>query len=1187
MGEAINDEPLNGDAYIASHKLFLGTFIHSKSRESLEYLHKTAVCVDRYGAIAAIEPDCDLNRARTELFPRLEWDESLVTVTTASPGQFFFPGFIDTHVHASQYPNVGIFGKSTLLDWLNTYTFPLESSLKDLNKARRVYTACVRRTLAHGTTTSAYYATVDVPATNLLADICLDIGQRAFIGRVCMDHKEMCPSYYRDESAEASLEATKASIAHIRAIDPSFDLVTPILTPRFAPSCTSDAMHGLAALHRDTGLPIQTHISENEGEIALVKSMFPESASYAAVYDDHGLLTDRTVLAHAVHLSEDEADLVAARGAGVSHCPASNSALTSGAARVRWLWEKGVEVGLGTDMSGGYSPSVLEAARQASLVSRHVAMGLPEGKEKERVKLTAEEALFLGTRGGAKILGLEGEVGGFEVGKQWDAQLVGLGVVDGIGGREGEVSMASLIRGDEGNVDIFGWESWEDKMAKWLFNGDDRNTKKVWLPLGLLNAAQGHPMLVELKNGETLNGHLVMCDTWMNLTLKEVVQTSPEGDKFVKIPEVYVKGNNIKYLRVPDDIIDIVKENQQNNQGGFRGGRGGGRGDHRGGDRGSRIAFDGLWRCLCPFVDPVLASRVLNAPILSRTLHTATRRQGRLSPSISQGVKSAAHRRYASSAIPVRAAAPAAEHSVNRALVRSILNGPPATILERDVLPVASVSDLFEALRQLQTAPDSFRTAAAVVRHLVQDRGQQPTPALYECLIACARDTNGSADMIAQLLAEMRQLGINPGAQLCHDALEALAIHPNYLLRNEILWAMQESWTPISLSGHCNVALGLLRDGQYELAFDRVEELLDKNPDVPPRLLDVFVLAFAHRGYLDEAVRLAHEKRHATGEDIPLALWHLLLDACAAASHVEGTSYIWGRLLEHDRRRVPDGTLLAVLDAAARGGDPDLATGAMAVLTARGAKLGVHHYEALIDSYAAGGDVASALRLMCIMFKALGVAPEGSTRSIYARLKAEPALLDKALEGLAELVADYDVPLQALNVVVEATIAARGFDVALEVYKRMPRYTQARADETTFRHLLAACEDSRALRFLVEENPMTALRADRAAFDRAIYAFADARDVEQAFRCVELLGPDDETWLSRDTALMLVRRAVDAQDERVWSLLEEARRRDLDIESRLSRFLVPFIEGREGKSRREITSGRRVVEAGDEDATTL
>ncbi|KAK4176688.1 hypothetical protein QBC36DRAFT_238302 [Triangularia setosa] len=107
------------------------------------------------------------------------------------------------------------------------------------------------------------------------------------------------------------------------------------------------------------------------------------------------------------------------------------------------------------------------------------------------------------------------------------------------------------------------------------------------LPLGLLNAAQGHPMLVELKNGETLNGHLVLCDTWMNLTLREVVQTSPEGDKFVRLPEVYVKGNNIKYLRVPDEIIDIVKE-QQSSGGGYRGGRGG----HQRGDYGGRGGGD-------------------------------------------------------------------------------------------------------------------------------------------------------------------------------------------------------------------------------------------------------------------------------------------------------------------------------------------------------------------------------------------------------------------------------------------------------------------------------------------------------------------------------------------------------------------------------------------------------------------
>ncbi|ROW09491.1 hypothetical protein VMCG_02409 [Cytospora schulzeri] len=119
------------------------------------------------------------------------------------------------------------------------------------------------------------------------------------------------------------------------------------------------------------------------------------------------------------------------------------------------------------------------------------------------------------------------------------------------------------------------------------------------LPLGLLTAAQGHPMLVELKNGETLNGHLVNCDTWMNLTLKEVVQTSPEGDKFIRLPEAYVKGNNIKFIRVPDEIIDIVKEQQTNQQNNFRGGRGGQRGgDHggRGGDRGGRGRGQGRGR---------------------------------------------------------------------------------------------------------------------------------------------------------------------------------------------------------------------------------------------------------------------------------------------------------------------------------------------------------------------------------------------------------------------------------------------------------------------------------------------------------------------------------------------------------------------------------------------------------------
>ncbi|KAL5614327.1 hypothetical protein BROUX41_004433 [Berkeleyomyces rouxiae] len=456
-------------------QLFLGNFVHSRSREELVYWHDTAVAVSADGVIVAIQLDCNEARAKAELLPGLKWALEEVEITTTADKQFFFPGFIDTHIHASQYPNVGIFGKSTLLDWLNTYTFPLESSLVDGAKARRVYSACVRRTLAHGTTSASYFATQSAASTAVLADVCLALGQRALVGRVCMDHAAMCPEYYRDETPEAAQAATVQSIAYIRSIDPTYEIVKPILTPRFAPSCSRESLSILGKIAAETGLPVQTHISENKAECQLVGSLFPEAGSYAKVYDEARLLTPRTILAHGIHLSEEEASLIALRGSKISHCPCSNSCITSGTARVRWLWDRGIDVGLGTDVSGGYSPSILEAARQAALVSRHVAMGMTEGRERETTKLSVEEVLYLATKGGAVVMGMEDKVGSFAVGMQWDAIQIKLATLTDEGGRtedEGE---------DAGNVDLFGWESWEDVVAKWLFNGDDRNCKKVWV----------------------------------------------------------------------------------------------------------------------------------------------------------------------------------------------------------------------------------------------------------------------------------------------------------------------------------------------------------------------------------------------------------------------------------------------------------------------------------------------------------------------------------------------------------------------------------------------------------------------------------------------------------------------------------------------------------------------------------
>ena len=362
----------------------------------------------------------------------------------------------------------------------------MEASLSDIDKAKKVYEACVSTTLMHGTTTASYYATIHVEATNLLASICLSKGQRGLIGRICMDHPSALVDYYRDKDTEASRQACVAVVDHCAALDPTGYSLAPILTPRSAVSCTPEQLFMIRDMSSDPQRPIriQTHLSENLSEMQLVREVWPGHQSYTTVYDSHGILTPRTILAHAIHLDESERQLIAARGAKVSHCPVSNSALGSGMCNVRQLMDSGITIGLGSDVSGGYSPSILEAARQACLVSRLVAAGVEKEQmsdvqqkdtslvpEWDRVKLSVEEALWMSTRGGAEVVGWQDRLGAFEVGMQFDAQLIAFGEL----GREQDSQI------DLGNFKVFGWESWEDRVAKWLYCGDDRNTRKVWV----------------------------------------------------------------------------------------------------------------------------------------------------------------------------------------------------------------------------------------------------------------------------------------------------------------------------------------------------------------------------------------------------------------------------------------------------------------------------------------------------------------------------------------------------------------------------------------------------------------------------------------------------------------------------------------------------------------------------------
>ncbi|CCX08320.1 hypothetical protein FPQ18DRAFT_320122 [Pyronema domesticum] len=537
--------------------IFTGTFVHTPTSNDLQILENAAVFVDENGKIVHIDENATSNTARLR-HDLADW--SGAELIYSHENEFFFPGFVDTHIHASQYPNAGIFGKSTLLDWLTTYTFPMEAALADKTRARDVYGRCIARTLANGTTTAAYYATRNVETTNLLADLCLKAGQRAFVGRMCMDQNS--PKWYVDETPEASIAAAEESIAHCLKVDPERRLICPIITPRFAPTCSAKLLKGLGDLAERGKLPVQTHVCENEAEVKWVQELFPESTSYTGVYNTAGLLTERTILAHAIHLKKEEIQLIKEKNVKISHCPVSNLALTSGCAKVKALMQEGIKVGLGTDMSGGYSPSILESVRQATLVSNVVALTDGPG-----AKLSMAEALYLGTQGGAEVVGLGHKIGSFEVGKEWDAVLVTLGKVpeipvepepepvpepmdtdessesketengvlaeievnsidekkpaangvngskdatvtngvkatNGINGAKGpnasngtKTATGTTDTGAEEEdakpkiddgiidsaVDIFGWENWEEKVAKWVYNGDDRNTTAVWI----------------------------------------------------------------------------------------------------------------------------------------------------------------------------------------------------------------------------------------------------------------------------------------------------------------------------------------------------------------------------------------------------------------------------------------------------------------------------------------------------------------------------------------------------------------------------------------------------------------------------------------------------------------------------------------------------------------------------------
>lgn len=318
--------------------------------------------------------------------------------------------FADLHLHAPQYPMLGMGMDLPLLDWLNAYTFPTEARFAEADYARTVYRQLARELIENGTTRVCVFSSLHREATLILMEELENAGVTGYVGKVNMDRNGI-PAL--QEGTEESKRETLRWLEECR----DFRHIKPIITPRFTPSCTDGLMEFLGKLAAERSLPVQSHLSENTGEIQLVKSLHPDCAQYWETYAKYGLWTDRTLMAHCVW--SDKRERRAMRDAGVTavHCADSNQNICSGVAPVRAMLDEGLKVALGSDIAGGDHLNMFDVIAAAIRASK--ARRVLDGWETDF--LTVAEGWFLGTSAGAAFFG---EQPGFAPGNRLHAVVL-------------------------------------------------------------------------------------------------------------------------------------------------------------------------------------------------------------------------------------------------------------------------------------------------------------------------------------------------------------------------------------------------------------------------------------------------------------------------------------------------------------------------------------------------------------------------------------------------------------------------------------------------------------------------------------------------------------------------------------------------------------------------------------------
>ncbi|MGA8260386.1 MAG: guanine deaminase [Arenicellales bacterium] len=362
--------------------------------DALEILPDGILCVSG-GKVRELGPADDVLR-------RLPSDATVVDHT----GKLIVPGFVDTHIHYPQVDVIASYG-AQLLDWLNNYTFPAEARFKDEAVARGAASFFLDELLRNGTTTALVFATVHPQSVDAIFEGARARGMRLIAGKVLMDRN--CPEDLRD-TAESGYRDSKALIEKWHGVE----RLSYAITPRFAVTSSDEqliAAGRLAAEH--PGVFVQTHLAENVDEVAWVRKLFPARRSYLDVYDHFGLVRERSVYAHCIHVDDTDRRRMGEAGAAAAFCPTSNLFLGSGLYDLAAADAHRVRTGIGTDVGGGTSYNIPRTLGEAYKVLQLRGQ-----------TLTPRRAFYLATLGGAHSLYMDDTIGNFESGKEADFVVI-------------------------------------------------------------------------------------------------------------------------------------------------------------------------------------------------------------------------------------------------------------------------------------------------------------------------------------------------------------------------------------------------------------------------------------------------------------------------------------------------------------------------------------------------------------------------------------------------------------------------------------------------------------------------------------------------------------------------------------------------------------------------------------------